>query len=155
MLSASETRSGQQISKLLRNNNMLTTNSRPVVEEANKTSPAFSRIFKEMIIVTKTDEPMRRAAKGTVLRKLTLNAYEKEITELYVVSCERENDCMLIGNERYETVEASAKESEKVEPPQSWLEGDLEPWLIKHAVDIMSSEIVDPQADLFEQGFDR
>lgn len=55
---------------------------RPVIEEANKDAPAFSRIFKEMILVTSKDKPLARAAKGTVMRKAVLTQYEEEINNL-------------------------------------------------------------------------
>ena len=55
---------------------------RPVVEEANKDAPNFSRIFKEMILVTATDKPMIRTGKGTVTKKATLKLYEAEINAL-------------------------------------------------------------------------
>lgn len=58
------------------------TVSRPLIEEANKTAPAFSRIFKEMILITKRDKPMARAGKGTVQKKATLKVYESEIDAL-------------------------------------------------------------------------
>ncbi|KAI0079020.1 acetyl-CoA synthetase-like protein, partial [Panus rudis PR-1116 ss-1] len=51
----------------------------PAVEEANKLAPTFSRIFKEMILITDPAKPLPRAAKGTVMRKLTLQSYEQEI----------------------------------------------------------------------------
>ena len=55
---------------------------RPVVEEANKDAPNFSRIFKEMILVTSTDKPMFRTGKWTVIKKATLELYEAEINAL-------------------------------------------------------------------------
>lgn len=55
---------------------------RPVIEEANKSSPAFSRIFKEMILIASKNKPMLRAPKGTVQRKATLSNYEGEINAL-------------------------------------------------------------------------
>ena len=55
---------------------------RPVVEEANDSAPGFARIFKEMIIVTDPARPLPRAAKSTVLRKLALAEYQKEIEGL-------------------------------------------------------------------------
>ena len=55
---------------------------RPVVEEANKDAPNFSRIFKEMTLVTSADKPMLRAGKGTVTKKATINLYEPEIDAL-------------------------------------------------------------------------
>ena len=47
-------------------------------------APAFSRIFKEMILVTDPARPFPRAAKGTILRKQALELYEDEIKKLYV-----------------------------------------------------------------------
>ncbi|KIJ16095.1 hypothetical protein PAXINDRAFT_11135 [Paxillus involutus ATCC 200175] len=54
----------------------------PVIEEANRTSPAFGRISKEMILITSSDKPVLRTIKGTVQRKGTLEAYEGEINVL-------------------------------------------------------------------------
>lgn len=52
------------------------------MEEASRDAPAFSRVFKEMIIVTAPDKPLPRTGKGTVMRKATLVAYEDEINAL-------------------------------------------------------------------------
>lgn len=52
---------------------------RPIVEEANKVAPGFSRIFKEMILITSPSKPLPRAGKGTVMRKAALQAYADEI----------------------------------------------------------------------------
>ncbi|KAF9814140.1 hypothetical protein IEO21_05278 [Rhodonia placenta] len=52
------------------------------VEEANADAPAFSRVFKEMIIAADPDRPFVRAAKGTTQRKKTLEIYSKEIDDL-------------------------------------------------------------------------
>lgn len=49
------------------------------MDEANKAVPAFSRIYKEMILVTSSDKPLPRAGKGTVLRTAAYEQYEKEI----------------------------------------------------------------------------
>ncbi|KZT23998.1 putative aminoadipate reductase [Neolentinus lepideus HHB14362 ss-1] len=107
----------------------------PVVEEANKDAPAFSRLFKEMILVSDPKKPLPRAAKGTVQRKPTIALYEKEIDALY------------------EAVESSFK-SVNVEPPKSWTTTDLVPWLLQDAEQINHERKVDPEGDLFEQGFD-
>ncbi|KAG2030449.1 hypothetical protein BDR03DRAFT_878261, partial [Suillus americanus] len=80
----------------------------PDVEEANNEAPAFSRIFKEMILVTRTDKPMLRAEKGTVNKKATVKLYEEEIDALY------------------ETVEGSAKAGIDVPLPTSWTAEDVE-----------------------------
>ncbi|KAF9810700.1 hypothetical protein IEO21_06834 [Rhodonia placenta] len=51
----------------------------PQVDEANRTAPAFGRVFKEMIIVSDPRRPFPRAAKGTILRKQAITLYEHDI----------------------------------------------------------------------------
>ncbi|TFK50396.1 acetyl-CoA synthetase-like protein [Heliocybe sulcata] len=109
----------------------------PVIEEANIDAPAFSRIFKEMILVTSPDKPMRRAAKGTVMRKATAADYAEEIDELYA------------------KVQSSG--GGDTEPPKSWEALDLEEWLTLQAYQINKTsreEKPDADVDLFAQGFD-
>ncbi|KAG1855628.1 putative aminoadipate reductase [Suillus subalutaceus] len=95
----------------------------PDIEEANKEAPAFSRIFKEMILVTRNKKPMLRAGKGTVMKKATVELYEAEINALY------------------EKVEGSTR-------------ADVEEWLKIHAAAVNADKAVDPDTDLFAQGFD-
>ncbi|KAG6824420.1 hypothetical protein H0H92_006932 [Tricholoma furcatifolium] len=54
----------------------------PVVEEANGVAPAFSRIFKDMIVLTSKEKPLPRSGKGTILRKAALALYKDEIDTL-------------------------------------------------------------------------
>ncbi|KAG6896169.1 putative NRPS-like protein biosynthetic cluster, partial [Termitomyces sp. T32_za158] len=107
-----------------------------VIEEANKVAPAFSRIFKEMILVTSKGKPLPRTGKGTVMRKLALKAYDNEIEKLY------------------HTVEESAK-GEDVIPPITWDDEGVCAWLLEQAADIHSGKAFDVSRDLFDQGFDR
>ncbi|KAG2076580.1 putative aminoadipate reductase [Suillus decipiens] len=108
----------------------------PEIEEANNGAPAFSRIFKEMILVTRGEKPMPRAAKGTVNKKTALKLYEEEINVLY------------------EKVEGSARAGTDVPLPTSWTTEDVEEWLKVHATAVNADKAVDPDADLFAQGFD-
>jgi hypothetical protein len=55
------------------------------VEAANRSSPTFGRVYKEMILVTKPDKPLPRAGKGTVQKKAALKIYDDEIEALYVL----------------------------------------------------------------------
>jgi thioester reductase-like protein len=55
----------------------------PVIEKANKATPAHARIAKSKILLVDPDKPMLRAAKGTVQRNATLKLYSAEIDELY------------------------------------------------------------------------
>ncbi|KAG2117013.1 putative aminoadipate reductase [Suillus discolor] len=108
----------------------------PDIEDANKEALAFSRIFKEMILVTHGEKPMLRAGKGTVMKKATLKLYEEEINALY------------------EKVEGSTRAGIDVPLPTSWTAEDVEEWLKVHAAAVNADKEVDPDADLFTQGFD-
>ena len=55
----------------------------PYVTEANKQAPAYAKLAMDHIFFTKSEKPMLRTDKGTVKRRATNQAYEKEIDELY------------------------------------------------------------------------
>ena len=55
----------------------------PVVEEANRKSPAYARVSKSHILFTSPEKAMARAGKGTVQRRFTLENYSAEIDALY------------------------------------------------------------------------
>ncbi|KAF7985842.1 hypothetical protein HWV62_526 [Athelia sp. TMB] len=105
------------------------------VEEANKSAPAFGRIFKGMILVTVDGKPLPRVAKGTVARKAALKLYSDEIDALY------------------ETTEFSAQGADVV-PPTAWTAEDVEIWLAAQAAGINFESSLDADIDLFSQGFD-
>ncbi|KAI0309336.1 male sterility protein-domain-containing protein [Amylostereum chailletii] len=63
----------------------------PSVQRANEFAPAHSRIFKEMIIVSKPEKPMELTPKGTPRRHVCIAAYEQEIEELYQAVKESSN----------------------------------------------------------------
>ncbi|KAG2050383.1 putative aminoadipate reductase [Suillus hirtellus] len=108
----------------------------PDIEDANKEAPAFSRIFKEMILVTRSGKPMLRAGKGTVTKKATMKLYEEEINAIY------------------EKVAGSTRAGIDVPLPTSWTAEDVERWLMVYAAVVNADKEVDPDRDLFTQGFD-
>ena len=55
----------------------------PAIEEGNKEYYELARVSKDRIMFTRPGKPMRRAAKGTVQRRPTLDAYTSEIEEMY------------------------------------------------------------------------
>ena len=55
----------------------------PYVTKANKQAPAYAKLAMDHILFTKSEKPMLRTDKGTVKRRATNQAYEKEIDELY------------------------------------------------------------------------
>ncbi|KAI1115600.1 acetyl-CoA synthetase-like protein [Nemania sp. NC0429] len=55
----------------------------PTIEAANTKVPKFGRVPKELVLFAAPDKPFLRAGKGTIQRRLTIQAYEMEIDELY------------------------------------------------------------------------
>jgi hypothetical protein len=58
------------------------------------------------------------------------------------------------GN-RYDKVESSTRAGIEVPLPTSWSAEHVESWLMVHAIAANSDKTVNPDADLFAQGFDR
>ncbi|KAF9067908.1 hypothetical protein BDP27DRAFT_1327979 [Rhodocollybia butyracea] len=96
----------------------------PVIEEGNKLLPAFSRIYKEMILVTSLNKPLPRAGKGTVMRKAALHEYEN--------------------------VESNTS---GVKPPSSWEDPTIQEWLATQVEDLCHNS-VNNSDDIFHHGFD-
>ncbi|KAF9000304.1 hypothetical protein BDQ17DRAFT_1427303 [Cyathus striatus] len=107
----------------------------PIIEEANKDAPAFSKIFKEMILITSSNKPLPRSAKGTIMRKAALELYDEEIEALY------------------QTIESNTA-GDHILVPESWDKSPLQAWLLQQAKDILSVVQLNSSQDLFEQGFD-
>ncbi|KAJ7782239.1 putative aminoadipate reductase [Mycena maculata] len=108
----------------------------PIVEEANQNAPAFSRIFKEMILFTSSDKPLPRAGKGTVLRKAALSLYAPEIESIY------------------NHVEDQISVIDSIDGPAVWEFAQIQEWLTNLAAKLVGSTTILPKEDLFKQGFD-
>ncbi|KAJ7496400.1 putative aminoadipate reductase [Mycena latifolia] len=108
----------------------------PIIEDANEIAPAFSRIFKEMILFTAPTKPLPRAAKGTVLRKAALNLYATEIDALYDVVAEKTNI------------------TDSIKRPLIWDAATIKSWLLELTLALSNSNSISPEVDLFRQGFD-
>ncbi|KAF8199438.1 putative non-ribosomal peptide synthetase [Pholiota molesta] len=108
----------------------------PIVEEANSIAPAFSRIFKELILVSDYKKPFLRAGKGTVMRKATLDLYAQEVEVLY------------------SSITASVDAGESVVRLDHWEKEYLEQWIMDQAHELYPNNAISPSVNLFEQGFD-
>ncbi|KAJ7054635.1 putative aminoadipate reductase [Mycena amicta] len=108
----------------------------PIIEQANHHAPAFSRIFKEMILFTAADKPLPRTGKRTVMRKLALKEYAEEIDAVYKLVREK-------------TVPSGS-----VKLPAAWEVNALKEWLTELVCDLLTVEQISPEVDLFRQGFD-
>ncbi|KAI5926545.1 hypothetical protein F4810DRAFT_725180 [Camillea tinctor] len=55
----------------------------PIIEDANKKAPKFGRVPKELVLFAPDNKPFLRAGKGTIQRRLTVQAFEEEINKRY------------------------------------------------------------------------
>lgn len=55
----------------------------PLIEKQNEVSSGMGRMYKSMIMVAKKDKPFQRAAKGSLLRRASIQSYAAEIDDLY------------------------------------------------------------------------
>ena len=117
--------------------------------------PSFSKIYKEMILVTDKTRPLPRAGKGTLMRKASLKEYHNEIETLlvffFLVILRRSTD---MYGFRYASVESTAK-SESIAPPAVWDKAHITEWLLEHVRELNADKAIPPSVDLFEHGFDR
>jgi hypothetical protein len=63
--------------------------------------------------------------------------------------------CRLTCMDRYEKLVSSTSTGIDVPLPVNWTVDDVESWLMVHTTTANSGKAVDPEADLFAQGFDR
>ena len=64
----------------------------PVVQEENLKSPSHGRVAKSLILITGQDRPFVRAAKGTIVRRLTESTFKKDIDNIYGRGLESASD---------------------------------------------------------------
>lgn len=62
----------------------------PAIEKANHVSPAHAQVWKSKVIFANKSKPFLRSPKGTIMRRLTIEAYALEINAMY--SEERDSD---------------------------------------------------------------
>ncbi|KAF8185750.1 acetyl-CoA synthetase-like protein [Pholiota molesta] len=107
----------------------------PTVEKANQIAPSFSKIFKEMILVTDKAKPLVLAGKGTILKKPSLVLYAAEIEALY------------------KTI-ASVELAEHIDPPKVWDQAGVSEWITEHAHNLTNGRTINKSETMFEQGLD-
>ncbi|KJA27591.1 hypothetical protein HYPSUDRAFT_212216 [Hypholoma sublateritium FD-334 SS-4] len=107
----------------------------PAIDEANQRAPAFSKIYKEMVIVTDRYKPLPRAPKGTVIRAQALLAYATEIEARY-------------------TQVASMHGVGLVAPPDVWNRACLVQWVLCQVRELCPGKDMVVSKSLFDQGVD-
>ncbi|KZT07586.1 acetyl-CoA synthetase-like protein [Laetiporus sulphureus 93-53] len=105
----------------------------PTVEKMNEFAPQHSRLFKEMIMVSKPSKPFAYTAKDTVRRGVVLKEYDQEINDIY------------------DLVEKSAQSN--VPPPEKW-DLDSAAQFVRAVVGKIMTHKVTDSDDLFQHGCD-
>ncbi|TBU53497.1 acetyl-CoA synthetase-like protein [Dichomitus squalens] len=106
----------------------------PTVERVNEFAPSHSRLFKELITVTKPNKPFQYTAKGTPRRHVSLDEYAEEIEELY----------------------KKLEESSQVDipVPPSWSAETVRTYVRGVVKKVMKVPNIEDDDDLFQQGGD-
>ncbi|KAH0586710.1 hypothetical protein H2248_007926 [Termitomyces sp. 'cryptogamus'] len=102
---------------------------RPIIEEASNIAPAFSRIYKEMVLIPSDQNPLPHTEKGPLVCKVALDVY-KGIIALY------------------KTVDSMIKVNDNVTPPESWVLTDVQAWIVEQAADLLSGRKVSASMDM-------
>jgi aryl carrier-like protein len=55
----------------------------PLIEKANATAPAHGKVWRSKVNIAKREKPFRRAPKGSIMRRQTVELYAAEIDALY------------------------------------------------------------------------
>lgn len=108
----------------------------PYVEHANRTSPTYARLTRDVIIIADPTRPFFRTSKATVSRSAVLKSYANEIEDMY------------------RSLDEGALGVDSVKTPQSWNSlKTIETWIRECAAEILDRE-VNSEDDLFQQGMD-
>ncbi|OSX58824.1 hypothetical protein POSPLADRAFT_1151619 [Postia placenta MAD-698-R-SB12] len=103
------------------------------IEKMNKFAPQHSRLFKEMILVTRSTKPFSYTAKHSIRRSAIIQDYEDEIADLY------------------DTVNASAQSS--IQPPTDWALPATTEYVRTVVGKVMTHAVAD-SVDVFQHGCD-
>ncbi|TFK88243.1 acetyl-CoA synthetase-like protein [Polyporus arcularius HHB13444] len=106
----------------------------PSIEKMNAYAPAHSRIFKEMIMVTKSSKPLEYTAKGTPRRQVCIAAYADEIDALY------------------KRVEESSQTD--LLPPRDWAPETVHEYVRDVVKKVMKNIALQDEDDIFQHGCD-
>ncbi|KAI0712723.1 acetyl-CoA synthetase-like protein [Cerioporus squamosus] len=106
----------------------------PSIERMNAYAPSHSRVFKEMIMVTKPEKPLEYTAKGTPRRQVCIAAYADEIDALY----------------------KRVEESSQIDlpPPRDWAAETVLEYVRSVVRKVMENNDIKDDDDLFQQGCD-
>lgn len=106
----------------------------PIVKKLNDYAPQHSRLFKEMIIFSKSAKPFTYTAKGTARRQAIILDYEEEVEQLY------------------DTVDESTQTS--IPAPTTWDPNSTLNFVRNVVLQVVQDKSINDHDDLFEHGCD-
>ncbi|KAK8054430.1 NRPS-like enzyme [Apiospora saccharicola] len=120
----------------------------PAVDEANMIAPTYAHIDRSMIIVARHDTPFIRAPKGTVVRKLTVQAYAADIEAAYA-----DGEDHLVSGHAIDSKTPTALPSREID---AYLLPAFKEFLRKHVQRNLSNKdvVFEDSDDLFLKGLD-
>ena len=121
----------------------------PTVEKANMQCDAHAKIARDLILFTMAEKPFLRAGKGTVQRRMTVDAYHEEINKMY-----NEFETLTTSRE-LDTTSPRSLVGPQVLPNGTGLHPEAhEGWLEQLVCKIMGEPSIDHDRDFFEMGMD-
>ncbi|KAF9553324.1 acetyl-CoA synthetase-like protein [Agrocybe pediades] len=106
----------------------------PTIQRMNKFAPQHSRIFKEMVMISKPCKPFQYTAKNTPRRHFIIRIYDEEIKSLYA---EAQN----------------SRGVSDIPPPSRWEGGPLLSFVRAVVTQVLPREVEDTD-DIFQHGCD-
>jgi thioester reductase-like protein/aryl carrier-like protein len=107
----------------------------PAIARLNADTAGPGRVSKSMILIASADKPFIRAGKGTVVRKLTISAYEAELDALFQGSVEK-------------------PKTRRVLKPTAFRLADVQEVVLSIIQDTLYGEEIHDTDDLYSQGLD-
>ncbi|KAL8769234.1 MAG: hypothetical protein Q9209_004735 [Squamulea sp. 1 TL-2023] len=121
----------------------------PTVEMANKQCDFHAKIARDLILFTIKEKPFSRAGKGTVQRRVTVDAYQKEIDELFEVFEQLINPSQLQKTTSKQTADPQLLPNATVADPK-----ELEDWLRRLICKTTGWPSLNFDSDFFQMGMD-
>jgi thioester reductase-like protein/aryl carrier-like protein len=105
------------------------------IQQLNADTAGPGRVSRSMILIAKKDKPFIRAGKGTIVRKLTLQAYEEELNKLFKGSAKKSMPPVLLK-------------------PTAFRLDDVKALLRSIIENTLDGVVVDESLNLYTQGLD-
>lgn len=118
------------------------------VELANKKAVAHGRVSRDLVLLASPEKPFARAGKGTVQRKLTIQAYQDEINTLYS-TFESDSSAPVVNGTPHIGFESLQNRNASTGHNMDALQSSLQDMMLRSGGNFFSFE-----DDFFEHGMD-